>query len=139
MQAASRTKFFLGSTHVKSNHDVFLNDLCISILNTKYTSRRMIFSPLNRFCIDDNITILFRMNPKMKTIKKQFRWTFVVLRHMWQEPAMWWWLGCVRTQESQQFNQQNKNKTFYLMSLYTQRTITQDLLYPEKCAILALG
>ena len=39
----------------------------------------MIFSPLNRFCIDDNITNLFRMNPKMKTIKKQFRWNFVVV------------------------------------------------------------
>ena len=48
-------------------------------------------------------------------------------------------LGMCQDSDVQQFNQQNKNKTFYLMSLYTQRTITQDLLYPEKCAILAQG
>ena len=48
-------------------------------------------------------------------------------------------VGMCQDSEVQQFNQQNKNKTFYLMSLYTQRTITQDLLYPEKCAILAQG
>ena len=131
MEAASRTKFFLGSTHVKSNHDVFLNDLCISILNTKYTSRRMIFSPLNRFCIDDNITILFRMNPKMKTIKKQFRWTFVVLRHMWQDPAMWWWLGCVRTQESN--NSINKTKTKpFIWCLYIHNVLLHKISYIRK-------
>ena len=69
----------------------------------------------------------------MKTIKKQFRWNFVVVT---RDNGLQHGDG-VRTPGAQQFNQ--KNKTFYLMSLYTQRTITQDLLYPEKCAILAQG
>ena len=98
---------------------------------TKYTSRRMIFSPLNRFCIDDNITILFRMNPKMKTIKKQFRWTFVVLRHMWQEPAMWWCLGCVRTQKSN--NSINKTKTKpFIWCLYIHNVLLHKISYIRK-------
>ena len=80
---------------------------------------------------DDNeyilmtITFLFRMmNPKMKTIKKQFRWNFVVVT---RDNGLQHGDG-VRTQGAQQFNQ--KNKTFYLMS---RRTVLQN---PEKSAIL---